>query len=116
MADMNETDTSLLDIAPTLRFVNTKIMEKRKAAGMTQAALAARLGKSRLFVVEAESGAKDISLSVIYDLAEIFGCPVTDLLPREKLDKMPVEIRGDLISGPAMSEVSAILRGIRDGN
>ena len=83
---------------------------------MTQAALAIRLGKSRLFVVEAESGEKDITLSVLYDLAEIFCCPVTDFLPQQKLDEMPVQIRGDSISAPAMSEVSAILRGIRDGN
>lgn len=116
MAYMKEAVTSLKSIAPTLKFVNTKIMEKRKAYGMTQAALAIRLGKSRLFVVEAESGEKDITLSVLYDLAEIFCCPVTDFLPPQKLDEMPVQIRGDSISAPAMSEVSAILRGIRDGN
>ncbi len=113
---MQDSTSSLKDNAPTLKSISFKISEKRKQAGLTQNVLAQKLEKSRLFVVEMEGGKKDISLSVIYDLAEVFDCPVTDLLPARKLDRPPVERRGDEISESAQSQVEAILKGIRYGN
>jgi|GEM_PF-4631405 len=113
---MQDSTSSLKDNAPTLKSISFKISEKRKQAGLTQNVLAQKLEKSRLFVVEMEGGKKDISLSVIYDLAEVFDCPVTDFMPARKLDSPPVERRGDEISESAQSQVEAILKGIRYGN
>ena len=49
------------------------LIQKREAAGMTQADLAARLGEYQSFVARLESGQRRIDVVEFLDLAEILG-------------------------------------------
>jgi transcriptional regulator with XRE-family HTH domain len=62
----------------TLRLKRQKILitfliEHRKAAGLTQAQLADRLGKSRSFVTRLESGQRRVYVVELLQLAEVLG-------------------------------------------
>ena len=49
------------------------LVERREAAGMTQAALAERLGEYQSFVARLESGQRRVDVVEFIDLAEILG-------------------------------------------
>ncbi len=49
------------------------LIERREAAGMTQADLADRLGEYQSFVARLESGQRRIDVVELLDLAEILG-------------------------------------------
>jgi transcriptional regulator with XRE-family HTH domain len=49
------------------------IVQKRKAAGMTQADLAARLGEYQSFIARLESGQRRVDVVEFLDLAEALG-------------------------------------------
>ena len=57
-----------------------KIQSLRKKAGMSQEALAERLGVSRQAVSKWESGASDPSTSNLLALAKLYGVSAEDLL------------------------------------
>jgi transcriptional regulator with XRE-family HTH domain len=65
-------------VATTLGSKRHKILiallaERRKAAGMTQAQLADRLGKSRSFIARLESGQRRVYVVELLKLAEVLG-------------------------------------------
>ena len=51
----------------------TFLIEHRKAAGMTQAQLADRLGKPRSFIARLESGQRRVYVVELMQLAEVLG-------------------------------------------
>jgi transcriptional regulator with XRE-family HTH domain len=55
------------------RILIALLIERRKAAGMTQAQLAARLGKSRSFIARLESGQRRVYVVELLHLAEVLG-------------------------------------------
>ena len=66
------------ELATTLKLRRQKILitfliEHRKAAGMTQAQLADRLGKSWSFIARLESGQRRVYVVELLQLAEVLG-------------------------------------------
>jgi transcriptional regulator with XRE-family HTH domain len=66
------------ELATTLRLKRQKILitfliEHRKAAGMTQAQLANRPGKSRSLISRLESGQRPVYVVELLELAEVLG-------------------------------------------
>jgi putative transcriptional regulator len=55
------------------------LKEKRAAVGLSQAALAERLGVSRQSINAIETGRWDPSLPLAFELAEVFACRIEDL-------------------------------------
>lgn len=58
------------------------LAEARKAKGLTQAALASRLGKPQSFVAKYESGERRIDVIEFVDITSILGVPATEILCR----------------------------------
>lgn len=54
--------------------IQQQIKEARKAAGMTQRALAERLGTSQQNVQQIEKKGRSVSLNTLQALADILGC------------------------------------------
>lgn len=103
------------DMRPTIKEIARSIADRRKSLGMTQAQLAERLQKSRAYVIALEGGT-DVqpTVSVIYELAEIFACTAHDLMPPKPLDEARPEMRGCRISAAAEDEVARMLKEERD--
>jgi transcriptional regulator with XRE-family HTH domain len=55
------------------RILIALLIERRKAAGMTQAQLAERVGKSQSFIARLESGKRRIYVVELLMLAEVLG-------------------------------------------
>jgi transcriptional regulator with XRE-family HTH domain len=55
------------------RILITFLIERRKAAGLTQTQLADRLGKSRSFITRLESGQRRVNVVELLQLAEVLG-------------------------------------------
>jgi transcriptional regulator with XRE-family HTH domain len=55
------------------RILIALLIERRKAAGMTQAQLADRLGKPRSFIARLESGQRRVYVVELLELAEVLG-------------------------------------------
>ena len=55
------------------RILIALLIERRKTAGLTQAQLAERLGKSRSFITRLESGQRRIYVVELLKLAEVLG-------------------------------------------
>lgn len=58
------------------------LAEQRKAAGLTQAQVASKLGRHQPFVANIESGERRVDLVELLDLAEVIGLDVQGLLRR----------------------------------
>ncbi len=113
MTDNLSITTELKGNAPTLKTISMNILRLRKQMNLTQGDVAKLLDKSRLYVIELEKGDKDIPVSVLYDLSEIFGCKITDLIPVEKLDEAPVELRGDEVSKDSQKQIAELLKAAK---
>ena len=59
------------------------IVEKRKAAGLTQAEVGAKLGRHQPFVSEVEAGQRRVSAVELMDIAEAIGFD-----PHEAVERM----------------------------
>lgn len=106
----------MTEITPTMKEIARRISGRRREKGLTQKQLAQMLGKSRPYVIALERGTDaHPAVTVIYALAEIFGCGVDDLLPARLLDEERPEICGDKISAEAEDEVLGMLREARNG-
>lgn len=57
----------------------TKLREYRAKTGMTQDALAERVGVRRETIVNLENGRYNPSLKLAFDIAKVFSCRVDDL-------------------------------------
>lgn len=106
----------MTDITPTMKEIARRIAERRKAKNLTQEHIAQRLGKSRPYIVALERGT-DVqpTVAVVYRLAEIFGCSVSDLLPPRLLAEERPNMRGDKISAEAEETVAKMLKEARNG-
>lgn len=63
--------------------MNSNLKAKRQAAGLSQAALAAKAGVNLRVLQYYEQGYKDINQAAaitVYALAQALGCPVEELL------------------------------------
>ncbi len=57
-----------------------KLIEKRVAAGLTQTAVADKLGCTASAVNQYENGKRQPSFEILVKLAEIYGCTVNDFV------------------------------------
>ena len=69
--------TTQLDTYPN------RIREHRLAQGMTQAALAEKIGTSAVHVGHLELGRREITLAMLRAIARVFDVPTADLLARD---------------------------------
>jgi transcriptional regulator with XRE-family HTH domain len=60
------------------------LLQKREAAGLTQAELANRLGEYQSFVARLESGQRRVDVVEFLDLAEVLGFDAADALSEIK--------------------------------
>ena len=73
-----------------------KLTQARKAAGLTQADVAAKLNVSRQAVSRWESGQSKPSTEKLLALGELYGVSIDRLLNTENVDKPVVETSPDL--------------------
>ena len=59
------------------------IREKRRAAGLTQEALAQKVGCATITIRQYESGKREPSISTLSNIANALGVEVFDLIPNE---------------------------------
>ena len=57
-----------------------KLIEKRKIAGLSQTAVAKKLGCTSSAVSQYESGKREPDFETLVKLAEIYGCTVNDFV------------------------------------
>lgn len=67
---------------PRQRQLQALLVEARKAKGLTQAELAAALGKPQSFVAKYENGERRIDVVEFIDIATALDVPTTDLIAR----------------------------------
>ena len=60
--------------------VGSRVREARKAAGLTQEALALESGLSRNVIIELEWGKRSVLFERLFDLARVLGVDVSELL------------------------------------
>ena len=60
--------------------ISQRIMERRKALGMTQEQLAERIGTSRVYITYLETGVKVPSLAMLKSVAAALECKAGDLI------------------------------------
>ncbi|SFV38567.1 HTH-type transcriptional regulator / antitoxin HipB [Devosia crocina] len=65
-----------------------RIIEARKAAGMTQAELAGRLGRHQPFIANIESGQRRVDLVELIELAGLVGLDLHHVI--DKLESLPI--------------------------
>ena len=63
--------------------ITNNVKRLRQAAGMTQAELASRLGITSPSVTKWEKGMSNPDLPHVFRLAEIFDCPVDEIICRD---------------------------------
>ena len=61
--------------------IGERIKALRKSRDLTQAHLAEKVGLSRTSIVNIEQGHQKVMIHVLYQLADVFGLPVADLIP-----------------------------------
>ena len=81
-----------------------KLTQARKAAGLTQADVAAKLNVSRQAVSRWESGQSKPSTEKLLALGELYGVSIDRLLNTENVDKPVVETSPDQIGRASCRE------------
>ena len=66
-----------------------RLIEARKAVGLTQAELAARFGRHQPFIANVESGQRRIDLIELIDLADVIGLDLHRII--DELGTLPAE-------------------------
>lgn len=74
----------------TLKRLQTQIKTKRKAANISQADVARRLGIARNTYGQYETGARTIRVEHLPELAKLFGCTIDDLFTNNAQVWIPV--------------------------
>ena len=67
----------------TLKRLQTQIKTRRKAAHVSQADVASRLGIARNTYGQYETGARTIRVEHLPQLAKLFGCTIDDLFDQQ---------------------------------
>ena len=70
-----------MSAAEVNEYVGRRIRGCRKALGMTQGTLAARVGLSKPWVTLAEGGQRNLSVANLMAVAAVLGVNAADLLP-----------------------------------
>ena len=60
--------------------LGARIRQLREDAQLTQEALSLESGVARTFLIEVEWGRRGIQIERLYDLADVLGVPIADLL------------------------------------
>ena len=61
-----------------------KLRELRKRKGLTQAAVADKMGLTRVAITQYEMGVRTPKIDIAYKLARIYGVKVDDLVSKEE--------------------------------
>lgn len=69
--------------------VGKNIQRIRKANGLSQTTLAAKINASKQSISEIEKGGRNITLGTMAILAEALGCQIKDLLPQARPEAKP---------------------------
>ncbi len=62
------------------------ITAKRKALGIQQLNVAMAIGISQSLYCKLETGAREPKITMLYALADVFACPVYELLPMDNVN------------------------------
>jgi transcriptional regulator with XRE-family HTH domain len=92
----------------------SQLRERRKAAGISQDALAEAAGLSRTSVVNIEKGRQGVSLGTLYRLADALACASADLLPRlPEADLSEADLPRIAIGDESVESRQAVMRVMR---
>lgn len=73
--------------SPRHELLKAALIEQRKAARLTQAEVAYRLGRPQSYIAKVEGGERRIDVVELIELAQVIGLDVRDLVQRLKLTK-----------------------------
>ncbi|GAB5426632.1 MAG: helix-turn-helix transcriptional regulator [Devosia indica] len=73
--------------SPRQELLVRRLIEARKAAGLTQAELAAQFGRHQPFIANIESGQRRVDLVELIDLADVVGLDLHQII--EELKSLP---------------------------
>lgn len=76
------------------RIVGARIRELRLEKGLTQESLALETGLSRNMVIGIEWGRRSVAYERLWDLADVLGVGVEDIIVRPQSDPMHAQYRG----------------------
>ena len=88
-------------------FVGTRIAWRRAALGLSQAALAQRLGLSFQQIQKYETGANRVSASRLHEIATVLGAPIEAFFPDTAASAGGVPVDNDWLSGLRLMTASA---------
>jgi len=88
--------------------IGERLKKSRLKLGMTQAQLAEKIGgMRRTSITNIEAGRQHPPLNVLYDLCQILGLEIMDVLPKiaelQQADHVPVKIDGKMKKFPPKS-------------
>lgn len=69
---------------PLYRLVGDRLCKARVAAGLSQTQLAKKVGINRVSVVNIEKGRQRPPLDLLWQIAEVFGVELVQLIPQKK--------------------------------
>lgn len=83
--------------------IGERLAARRRAAGLTQAELAARVGSTPVVISRIETGRQHASLQRLIEIADVLGCELGDLI-------VTVVAKGDEREA-VIAEIGEVLRG-----
>jgi DNA-binding XRE family transcriptional regulator len=78
---MNKNSSNDVEQGGVKKFIGTKIHEIRKRQGISQHALAEKLGYARTSIVNIEAGKQGLPCNVLWMVCNILHCTPNDLYP-----------------------------------